>query len=408
MKYTLVFIVSLLCIQTGYTQVKKPVSKNIRVSSDFDCGSIGKLVESPKNVLTGPTLHWKHATSSDDQYYWFYFRMDNVKQQFVTVKLNRLSGIYRGGPHLIYTQGTQPVFSYDQKKWERITDVLYDSAAHSLTFKNLFIQDCVWVAYAHPYSYSRESVFVASLPKRSPYIKGDTLGWSAQSRPVRLLTITDPAVPDNEKKVVLITTLQHAGETIGGFFVEGMIDYLLSEDSAAIAARKKTIYKVVPMMNPDGIYNGMTRLNGNNEDLNQEWDDDYNDNAHAPTEPEVAGVKKWIRNWLGMGKRIDIALDVHSQGQEGEMNILHVPPGVLNGLVEKLNKYWPVEKIDMTFSGSANDCLVKEFHVAAGTFEIPQSSVNGGAYLTIEDYQSYGKGTMQGITDYLFPAQSSK
>src|SRR6187401_1334702 len=125
MKRSLV-LTSFLYLQTGCAQLKQ--HENIRISSDFDCGSIGKLVESPANVLTGTTLHWKHTTSSDDQYYWFYFRMDHVQ--------DKLSGIYRGGPHLIYTGGTQPVYSYDKKNWQRITDVSYDSSAHALMFRH--------------------------------------------------------------------------------------------------------------------------------------------------------------------------------------------------------------------------------------------------------------------------------
>ena len=100
------------------------------------------------------------------------------------------------------------------------------------------------------------------------------------------------------------------------------------------------------------------------------------------------------------GKKIDLGLDIHSQGQQGTMNILHVPNGSLADLPKRLNKYWPVELIPMTFSGSANDCLFNEFHVISGTFEIPQSNINDGPYLTIADYQSYGKGTVEGITDY--------
>lgn len=372
----------------------------IIVSSDFDCGSIGTLIESPANFLTGNSLHWKHKSSPDNQYYWFYFRMDHVLNKTVTVKLNRLIGIYRGNPHLIYTEGTQPVYSYDKIHWQRISDVRYNDSLHTFTFRNNYTRDSVWVAYAHPYPYSREMEFIRSLPGKSPCLNIEVLGVSEQSRSIRLLTITDPDVRDTEKKVVLITALQHAGEYTGGFFAEGMVNFLLSDQPEAVRARKKTIYKIVPMMNPDGIYHGMTRLNADYEDLNQEWDDDFTDAAHAPTEPEVACVKKWIRSWIKEGKKIDLGLDVHSQGQQGTMNILHVPGGMLADLSKQLNKYWPVELIPMTFSGSANDCLINEFHVTSGTFEIPQSNINDGPYLTIADYQSYGKGTVEGITDY--------
>ncbi|HRQ50946.1 MAG TPA: M14 family zinc carboxypeptidase [Agriterribacter sp.] len=217
---------------------------------------------------------------------------------------------------------------------------------------------------------------------------------------MHLLTVTDTAIPDAEKKVVLITTLQHAGEYCGGYVVSGLLHFLLSDDEQAALARKTTLYKIIPMMNPDGIFHGITRFNGNYEDLNQEWDDDFTDTLHLPVEPEVACVKKWIRGWLQSGKHIDLGLDIHSQGQEGSMNLLHTPKGMLTGLTPHLNKYWPVEYIPMEFPGSMNDCLAKEFHIPSGTFEIPQSRIKNGAYLTINDYYNYGKGIALGITDY--------
>ncbi|MEP7257328.1 MAG: hypothetical protein ABI687_03050 [Flavitalea sp.] len=136
------------------------------------------------------------------------------------------------------------------------------------------------------------------------------------------------------------------------------------------------------------------------EDLNQEWDDNFTDTAHAPTEPEVACVKEWIRKWLREGNKIDLGLDVHSQGQEGSANYLHTPTDILGNFTKSLNKFWPVEYVPMDFPGSANHCLASGFKIPTGTFEIPQSNVNVGKYLTIDDYQSYGKGTALAIYNY--------
>lgn len=373
--------------------------RSIVVSDDFDSGSIDTLQEVKPNVLKGWPKHWKHKSSSDDQYYWFYFKLKNVAGKNVTIQLDSLAGIYRGGPHLIYTAATQPVYSYDQKTWQRISDVQYDATQHSFTFRNNFIEDSVWVAYAHPFPYARAAALIDSLAGKQ-FVTIETLGTTHQERTINLLTVTDNGVPDTEKKTVFITTLQHAGEACGGYVVEGLINFLLSDDANAVEVRKKTIYKIIPIMNPDGVNNGITRFNGNFEDLNQEWDDDFTDTAHMPVEPEAACVKKWISSWKSAGRTIDLALDVHSQGQEGSMNLLHTPKGVLAELMPYLNKYWQVEYIPMEFSGSLNNCLVKEFNIQAGTFEIPQSRIENGAYLTIEDYHNYGKGIASGITDY--------
>lgn len=374
-------------------------SSPIAVSSDFDSGSIDTLWESKPNFLSGWPIHWKQKSSSDDQYYWFYFKLNNVVNKDITITLDSLAGIYRGGQHLIYTKATQPVYSYDQKNWDRIADVKYDTKLHTLTFRNLFTRDSVWIAYAHPFSYGQESALIDSISGKS-FLTIETLGTTQQRRNIHLLTVTDTAVPDAGKKVVFITTLQHAGEYCGGYVVSGLLNFLLSDDENAAIARKTTIYKIIPMMNPDGIFHGITRFNGNYEDLNQEWDDDFTDTLHLPVEPEAACVKKWIRGWRSSGRHIDLALDIHSQGQQGAMNLLHTPEGMLADLTPHFNKYWPVKYIPMEFSGSLNDCLAKEFHISSGTFEIPQSRIKNEAYLTIDDYYNYGKGIGLGITDY--------
>lgn len=392
-------LINISCWHQTNSSSQGNYSSSIKVSSNFDAGSIDTLWESTPDFLTGWPKHWKHKSSGDDQYYWFYFKLDNVGKKDITIRLDSLAGIYRGGPHLIYTEETQPVYSYDQEKWFRIEHVKYDSIHHSLAFRNLFTEDSVWIAYAHPFPYQQGLELINAISGHS-FLNIEKLGSTREARDINLLTITDPQVPDSQKKVVFITTLQHAGESNGGYVVSGLVNFLLSDDENAALARRKVIYKIIPMMNPDGIFHGMTRLNGNLEDLNQEWDDDFTDTSNLPVEPEVACVKKWIREWIASGHKIDMGLDIHSQGQEGTRNLLHTPKNVLADFTPFLNKYWPVEYIPMQFSGSLNDCLVKEFNIAAGTFEIPQSRIGNNKYLTIDDYYSYGKGTALAIRDY--------
>lgn len=396
---TIAAMVAIGCSAGKSSALHENRSSTIPVSSNFDSGSIDTLWESKPNFLTGWPRHWKQKSSGDDQYYWFYFKLNKVANKDITIKLDRLVGIYRGGPHLIYTRGTQPVYSYDQKIWQRISDVKYDEQLHALTFRNLFTQDSVWIAYAHPFSYHQGLALIDSIVGK-PFVTIETLGATQQGRKINLLTVTDAAVPDAEKKVVFIATLQHAGEYCGGYVVSGLLDFLLSDNHAAAIARRNTVYKIIPMMNPDGIFHGITRFNANDEDLNQEWDDDFTDTLHMPVEPEVACVKKWIREWKRSGRNIDLGLDIHSQGQQGSMNLLHTPKGMLADFAPYLNKYWPVKYIPMEFSGSLNDCLAKEFNIPSGTFEIPQSRIKREAYLTIDDYYHYGKDIGLGITDY--------
>ena len=379
----------------------KSDSTHIIVSSNFDCGSIDTLKEVSPDFLLGKTKHWIQADNIGNQYYWFYFKLENVLDKVVTIKLTDMIGNYRGTIHTVYDNRTQPVYSYDQLHWERISNVHYDKERHVFVFTQKFINRAVWIAYAHPYPYSREEEFVSSL-RSKPNITITKLGSTKESRDINLLTITDNLIPDTVKKVVLITALQHSGEYTSGFIVEGMVDFLLSNDPVAIAARKESIYKIVPMLNPDGIHNGMTRYNTNHEDLNTEWDDDTIDTINTPVEPEVDCVKLWLRNWTKQGSPINMHIDLHSQSQQGNDNVMHMPKdGMLREFCTKLNNYFQMSYIPMEFNGSATSVMNSEFHVPTTVFEITQSGIHDEPYLTIDNYKAYGEGIVKAFHDYI-------
>ncbi|KAJ1341104.1 hypothetical protein BSLG_004306 [Batrachochytrium salamandrivorans] len=48
----------------------------------------------------------------------------------------------------------------------------------------------------------------------------------------------------------------HPGESNSSYIMNGLIQFLLSEDSTAVSLRRKCIFKIVPMLNPDGVVNG--------------------------------------------------------------------------------------------------------------------------------------------------------
>ena len=56
-------------------------------------------------------------------------------------ELSDIVGVYRGNTHKVYTDYTQPVFSYDQKNWIRIPDVVYDTASLNFRFTHTFTNE---------------------------------------------------------------------------------------------------------------------------------------------------------------------------------------------------------------------------------------------------------------------------
>ena len=55
---------------------------------------------------------------------------------------------------------------------------------------------------------------------------------------------------------IFLTGRVHPGESNASWVMKGSIDYLLSDQPTAKALREQYIFKVVPMLNPDGVING--------------------------------------------------------------------------------------------------------------------------------------------------------
>lgn len=62
--------------------------------------------------------------------------------------------------------------------------------------------------------------------------------------------------PIKDRKYVLLTSRVHPGESNSSHIMNGIIQFLLSNNDIACQLRKKCIFKIVPMLNPDGVVNG--------------------------------------------------------------------------------------------------------------------------------------------------------
>jgi len=90
-----------------------------------------------------------------------------------------------------------------------------------------------------------------------------------------MLTITDSNCTeeeDNAKKGVIITARIHPGESNGSYIMKGVLDYLTDPDSLEVHLLLKTfVFKIVPMVNIDGVSAGNYRGSLSGMDLNRKW-----------------------------------------------------------------------------------------------------------------------------------------
>ncbi|XP_034439434.1 uncharacterized protein LOC117760482 isoform X2 [Hippoglossus hippoglossus] len=114
--------------------------------------------------------------------------------------------------------------------------------------------------------------------------------------------------PEKEKKLVFLTSRVHPGESPASFICQGVIDFLVSQHPVAQILRDHVIFKIVPMLNPDGVYLGNYRCSLMGFDLNRHWQD-----PSPWAHPTLHAVKQLIVQ-MSQDPRVSLEfyIDVHA------------------------------------------------------------------------------------------------
>ena len=295
-------------------------------NSKFESGNLSKAIKLSDyeyNLIIRSDFH------SEGNNHWYYFSVQNPRKTSVTFHIQNMKK-----HDVLYKSGMKPaVLSIKHKNttgtsWHRDgNSISYkpntsnDYFTLTFTYNFRYEEDTVYFAYSYPYTFSDLSEYLNQISANySAIARIDKLCYSLVGNPCEVLTITEKisSFYNNEeevsdlklsaagrklkkrktkqnndhkgKKGIVLTGRVHSGETVASFMLKGSIDFLLSDCKKAKILRKNFVFKIIPMLNPDGVRYGNYRCSLLGVDLNRQW--------HSPNKflhPTIFHAKKMMQ-----------------------------------------------------------------------------------------------------------------
>lgn len=147
---------------------------------------------------------------------------------------------------------------------------------YTLTFTVQFMHDDdeVYAAHCYPYTYSDCSELLVRLcqPEKKDRIRKTIVCKTIAGNDCEMAIITNFSSRPEEiaiRRAIVITSRVHPGESNASFIVDGILEFLVSEDEVAKYLRNNFVFKIIPMLNPDGVIVGNYRCSLSGLDLNR-------------------------------------------------------------------------------------------------------------------------------------------
>ena len=302
-------------------------------------------------------LHNDTNTSGYTQ--WFFFRVSNVKKG-KTLNLNIMNFLRKTTK---YSNGIK-IWVYSRKNseinkigWHHTTEEVkyyknflyklnkgkkdyYYTLSFNYTFQ--FDNDEVFFANCIPFTYTdlnRDlNFYTKNENDKYIFFNRKKLCSTIIGNEVEYFSINNTFIKypfsstniENKKGVVLFGR-QHPSETVGSWTIKGAMDFLLGDSDEANYLRDNFVFKIVPMINVDGVICGNTRTSLSGCDLNRRWS-----NPNIILHPEIFYTKEMIMNFSEKYK-IECIVDFH--GHFGAFNSFFYGNYKEDNLV--MGKYFP-------------------------------------------------------------------
>eukprot|EP00667_Euglena_gracilis_P007356 EG_transcript_7429 len=318
-----------------------PLRPPLRFASQFESGNLRRAIRVYEteydlvlnnDIGTGQFVQWFFFLVEGMQrgvtYHFNVLNMEKSTSQFdcgqrpvlFSERLHRQTGVgwTRAASDIAYLRNVYR----RSKRRAGAPDVSHYTLHLSMHFP--FAEDRVYLAYSQPYTFTdlqrHIAVLVAAQRQPPKFLLHQVLCRTLGDNHCPLLTVTtlgeDGRVPMAHRPVVFVSGRVHPGEPAGSWMVKGLLDFLCDDSSEdAKWLRDRFVWKVVPMLNPDGVINGNSRCSLAGVDLNRQWAD-CNRHKH----PTVFWLKQYMRHVRRQEKRtVFLYCDFHGHSRQNDV-----------------------------------------------------------------------------------------
>lgn len=294
--------------KTEYALKERTAKKAISLNFDFENGNLGTHRIEGDTIFVGPVSRHKDT--------WFSFKIKGVKHRKVTMIIDWINTAKVTGNFGGQVNNTAMI-TYDGNGFEVVKDSRFelknaeDAAGNFIqTITHTFREDEAHVTYCAPWTNGRLAEIAARL-KSDRRVETGSIGSSKfRNLPLTYFKITDKRVSDENKKKFFLIGREDSYEAGGSWAIEGIMNFILSDDPVAKEMLKKMVFVVFPIFSVDGVAMGATNfpLKPDNSEfvyVTGQWD-------HEPPYHEVKLMRDFWQKMKSEGFNPDVAFKFHA------------------------------------------------------------------------------------------------
>ena len=309
----------------AFAHDKTFLSPPLRFSSNFESGNLAAAFRSGEHEYN----LFLSADAKTIQYVqWFYFAVRGVRRHTKYT----FNIVNNEKPDSQFNYGMRPLMHCEKKgMWRRVgEDVSYfenplrkgepGRACYSVrfTFKlpmEFEAGSVHYFSYCYPYTYTDLESDLGGLCEElresqgGEILRKTSLCKTLSGLDCPLLTVTNfsSGAKIDKRPFVVVSARVHPGESNASWMMRGFLRFITSGDPIAGALRNAYIFKIVPMLNPDGVVCGNYRCNLAGHDLNRQYGWPKKESS-----PTVLNLKRMISGCCG---RVFVFCDLHGHSR---------------------------------------------------------------------------------------------